>query len=223
MRYLATMLLLLAGHAAPEACDCRPTCACNNCECAKLASAPAGGITIGGPSFNGVEVTCDLPVTQRTKNVGGRDGAGLCVFSSIGHAARWQNENRLKDFQTRMRQEPGGGYPQKVDKMIGKYGPGTQYVQYEGSDPAIIELALKTGRMPGITYNGHDPHYSGTIAHMVNIVYLDDQYACILDNNFIGANDLVWMSRADFLKRWRGDGGWAVVLLAPPPPPAPRN
>jgi hypothetical protein len=236
MRYLAALFMLLATHATPQACDCCTTCTCGKCQCKperrcsdrckceSFRSAPGSSITIAGPTFNGVEVTCDLPVSQRTKNVGGRDGAGLCVFSSIGHAARYQNEARLKDFQKDMRKEPGGGYPQKVDKMIARYGAGTQYVQYEGSEPAIIEMALRTGRMPSITYNGHCPHYGNqTIAHMVNIVYLDDKHACILDNNFIGANDLVWMSRADFLKRWRGDGGWAVVLLAPPPPPAPRN
>jgi len=164
-----------------------------------------------------------LPVTQRTKNVGGRDGAGLCVFSSIGHAARWQNERRLVDFQKEMTQEPGGGYPEKVDRMIAKYGKGTLYLQYEGHDSTILKLALKTGRMPSVTYDGHDPHYRGSIAHMVNLIYLDDHQACILDNNFIGENELVWMSAQEFIDRWTGDGGWAVILLAPPPPPPPRG
>src|SRR5437660_81591 len=182
---------------------------------------PAGAITVGGPrSADGVEVTCDLPVEQRTRNVGGSDGAGLCVFSSIGHAARWQNERRLVDFQKQMTKEPGGGYPEKVDRMVAKYGKGTPYIQYEGHDATILKLALKTGRMPSVTYDGHDPHYNGSIAHMVNLIYLDDQEACILDNNFI--DELVWMSAKEFLERWTDDGGWAVILLAPPPPPPPR-
>lgn len=185
-----------------------------------------GAITIGGPvAPDGKrQVVCDLPVDQRTRNVGGRDGAGLCVFSSIGHAARWQNERRLEDFQKKMRAEPGGGYPSKVDAMIAKYGKGAQYVQYEGSDPTILEAALKTGRMVSVTYNGRDPHYRGTIAHMVNLVYLDADLACVLDNNFVGENELVWLSRQEFLSRWTGGGGgWAVVLLNPPPPPPPHN
>jgi len=39
------------------------------------------------------------------------------------------------------------------------------------------------------------------------LVYLDDAQACILDNNFIGDNDLVWMSTKEFLTVWAGDGG----------------
>jgi hypothetical protein len=59
---------------------------------------------------------------------------------------------------------------------------------------------------------------------MVNLVYLDDQWACVLDNNFVGENDLVWLKTPDFLQRWTGgQNGWAVVLLAPPPPPVPHN
>jgi hypothetical protein len=184
-------------------------------------------VTLGGPEHSdGTQVTCDLPVAERTKNTGGKDGAGLCVFTSIGHAARWQNEKRLTRLQQDMRQERGGGYPQKVDAMIAKYGPGAQYLQYEGNDPTLLKAALATGRMPCVTYNGHDPHYgkNQAIAHMVNLVHLDDRWAVILDNNFINDADLVWLSPAEFLQRWKGKGnGWAVILLASPPPPVPHN
>jgi hypothetical protein len=231
------VIFLLAGLCALKAlpCSCnqpptRPTKAAPVSEPTPKPLSPwdeSEKLSVGGPvSPDGkTEVQCDLPVSQRTKNVGGTDGAGLCVFSSIGHAARWQNEKRLVDFQQKMKKEPGGGYPEKVDRMIAKYGKGTQYIQYEGKDPTLLKLALKTGRMPSVTYDGHDPHY-GTrtyIAHMVNLVYLDDVQACILDNNFIGENDLVWMSAKEFYDRWTGDGGWAVVLLAPSPPPVPKN
>lgn len=195
---------------------------------ASRAAAPAGKILLGGPvgPDGRTPVACDLPADQRTKNVGGNDGAGLCVFTSIGHAARWQNERRLEDFQKAMRQEPGGGYPDKVDAMIAKYGPGTPYLQYEGKDTAVLTAALGSGRMPCVTYDGHDGvHYAGRIAHMVNLVAYDEakDVACVLDNNFVGENELVWLSCQEFRDRWGGDGGWAVVLLAPPPPPAPHN
>lgn len=187
-----------------------------------------GKIVAGGPTGpdGKTEVVCDLPVSERTKNVGGTDGAGLCVFSSIGHSARYQNEHRLANFQKDMRKEKGGGFPQKVDAMIKKYGPGTLYVQYEGKDPSILKLALKTGRMPGVTYCGKDVHYKGQIAHMVNLVGWSDEadLAVILDNNFIGDKELVWLSRKEFLDRWiNGQQGWAVILLANPAPPVPRN
>jgi hypothetical protein len=178
--------------------------------------------TLGGPiSPDGkVTVTISLPLHLRARNAPGIDGAGLCVFTSIMHSARWQLEQPLVDFQARMRKELGGGWPGRVDKMIAKYAPGVDYVQFEGRDPLLLKAALASQRLPSVTYNGRDPHYHGSISHMVNIVHLDDHWACILDNNFIGENDLVWMTPAEFLDRWRGRGsGWVVVLLREPPNP----
>jgi len=198
---------------------------------AAVAVASIEKISVGGPvSPDGkVEVSTDLPLPLRTANVGGTDGAGLCVFTSIGHAARWQNERCLEDFQANMRKEAGGGYPEKVDRMIRKYGDGAQYLQYEGADTALLRQALAGGRMPSVTYNGQDPHYGGTVAHMVNLVaYTGDNdesdWACVLDNNFIGEEELVWLRPSEFRKRWTGGGeGWTVILLAPPPPLPPTN
>lgn len=176
-----------------------------------------GRPTVGGPvSPDGKHyVACDLPADLRTVNVGGIDGAGLCVPSSIGHAARWQNEKRLWNFQRDWRQEKGGGWPEKVEVMIDKYGKDTSYLQYVGNDPAVLELALKTGRMPAITYGGN---------HMVNVVYLDADWFCVLDNNHVGANELRWHQRDEGLSLWRQGGqAWTVVLLAPRPPAPPHN
>lgn len=169
------------------------------------------------------EIQIDLPGTQQMKNTGGRDGAGLCVFTSIEHAGRWQNVDSILGLQQKMTREQGGGYPSKVEKMLAKYCDGAQYLQYEGSDPALIKLALTTGRMPSVTY-GYSPRYTGKIAHMVNAAHLSEKWAAILDNNFPGENKYEWMTPAEFKKRWvSGGGGWAVVLLAPPPPPMPFN
>lgn len=176
----------------------------------------------------GVEVVCDLPMSMRMHNTGGMGprgpgtGAGLCVFTSIEHAAKWQDEHRLFGLQKKMTHEPGGGSPPKVDAMIAKYGAGTEYVQHTGGDEDFLLLALKTGRMPGVTYAGRDIRYNGPIAHMVNLVYLDDKTAAILDNNY--QDKILWMTRKEFLERWRDrGGGWAVVLLSSPPPPVPHN
>jgi len=169
------------------------------------------------------EIQIDLPGSQQMKNTGGRDGAGLCVFTSIEHAGRWQNVDSILGLQTKMTREQGGGYPSKVEKMLAKYCDGAQYLQYEGSDPALIKLALTTGRMPSVTY-GYSPRYSGKIAHMVNAVHLTEKWAAILDNNFPGDTKYEWMTPAEFKKRWvSGGGGWAVVVIAPPPPPMPYN
>lgn len=186
--------------------------------------AEVGAFVKGGAiSPDGTHVECDLPAEYRMKNVGGRDGAGLCVFTSIMHAARYQQEPKLWEFQKQMRAEPGGGYPAKVDKMIARYGPGTNYVQHEGGDADFLKLALRTGRMPSVTYCGRDGvYYKSNIAHMVNLAYLDGSRAAILDNNYIG--NYLWMTESEFDSRWQGQGGgWAVVLLSPPPPQPPKN
>lgn len=182
-----------------------------------------------GPSHGGEEVAVDFPVSLRTRNVGGSDGAGLCVFTSIGHSARWAHVAELEDFQKWMRQYPGGGYPQKVDAMIKrKCGSNVPlYLQYEGMDPSIIRAAIDSGRMPAVTYDGRDMHYRSHIEHMVNVVAYSDKWVVVLDNNFIGENELVWLTPDEFRDRWIGRGGggrqgWAVVLLAPGAPPVPQ-
>lgn len=196
-----------------------------------LASAALGKITTGGSIApdGTTEVACDLPASLRLKNTGGRDGAGLCVFTSIGHSSRFQNVPLLKDFQAYMKQFPGGGYPEKVRKYVEKLASEKgqkppDMLHIEGNDLDLLHVAVRTGRMPSVTYGGRDPHYRGSIAHMVNLVHLDDTQAAVLDNNFIGENDLVWMSVEEFKDRYaRPGGGWSVILLAAPPMPPPRN
>src|SRR3954453_3639692 len=117
--------------------------------------------TLGGPVApdGRTRVAIDFPPALRPPNTGGSDGYGLCVFTSVMHAARWQKETPLEDFQTLMRKEPGGGWPEKLDKMIARYAPGVDYCQYEGRDAAVLRLALAGNRLPSVTYSGRDPHY----------------------------------------------------------------
>jgi hypothetical protein len=188
-----------------------------------LALAPAAQATptLGGPvSPDGkTKVTIDLPLGLRHHNTAGRDGAGLCVFWSITHAARWQREVPLENLGTLLEKEKGGGWPERVDVVLAKY-PDVDYAQYEGRDPTALKVALQGKRLPSVTYSGRDPHYRGSIAHMVNVVHFDERWVAILDNNYIGVNDLVWMTPEEFLERWRGKGsGWVVFLLKDPPDP----
>lgn len=177
----------------------------------------------------GIEATCDLPAELRMRNTGGMGrngpgtGAGLCVFTSIEHAAKWSNESRLVGLQKYMTTREGGGYPEKVDRVLAAYAPGIAYIQHTGGDLAFLRAALRTGRMPSVTYAGRDPRYGSMqrIAHMVNVVYLSDTAAAVLDNNY--PEKLLWMSAAEFRDRWLDmSGGWAVVTLAPAPPPVPN-
>lgn len=183
--------------------------------------------TVGGPTFQGVEIQIDLPPSQQIKNFGAPDdGLGLCVFASMTMAARWHNVRPLFDVIHKIKK--GGGYPEKVDRTFKEFAPGLEYVQYEGTDPAFLDKALAEGRMPCVTY-GYSERYNGqTIYHMVDLVHLDANLACVLDNNFPNTPDkwtYEWMPRAEFLKRWihPTGQGWAYCMLVPGPPPVPHN
>jgi hypothetical protein len=177
-----------------------------------------------------VEVVCDLPATERKKNIASK-GLGCCVFRSIDYAARWQNVPQLYDLPEKMRDAgiAGGGYPDKVTRIIEPFAPGVPYIQDTSGDVDILEAILRTGRLPCITYNGHDCHYGmhTSIAHMVCLPYFDRAtgWACVSDNNFPAESSFVWMSTDELAKRWKGGGGggWVVCLLNSPPPPIPHN
>jgi hypothetical protein len=177
----------------------------------------------GGPvSPAGVRATADIPTSQHIRNTGGSDGAGLCVFTSAELSARWQNVPALDGFQQYMRRFPGGGWPEKLDRYIQSYCnsrgvPVPRYVQHTGGDEEFLDLAIRTGRMPFMTYGGKDNFYRGGIYHMVNGAALTETEGAIIDNNRPGV--WVWMTRRELLSRWRDmNGGWAGVFLDPPPP-----
>jgi hypothetical protein len=182
----------------------------------------AAAAVVDGPAHEGVEITVDLPNDQHVKNFGAPDdNLGLCVFASMTMGARWHNVRALDDVIHKLRK--GGGWPEKVDQVFKQFAPDLKYVQYEGKDPAILDKAMLESRMCHVTYGYGERYRMQTIAHMVNLVHLDQKWAAILDNNFPGTYE--WMPREEFLKRWAHPGGqgWAYVMLAPPPPPVPHN
>lgn len=190
---------------------------------------------VGPPVWKNTEIQCDMPMNQYSRNSVGTDGRGLCVFASISHSARFQNIELLKDMLKYMEKHPGGGYPKKVDNMIKQIAeennhPIPDYIQIEGSGKEVAELvalATLTRRMVCVTWGTDDARYKGQkIAHMVNCVYLGDQYACILDNNY--PSEYLWCTRKEFEYRievspYPYSTAWAIIFLAPPPPMPPKN
>lgn len=187
---------------------------------------PTGDDKVPGTN---TEAQASIPMSERKRNTGGSNGAGLCVFTSIEHAARRQNVFQLKEFQKFMKVRPGGGYPSKVDAKIEelckeKGYPKPQYLQINSTDLEILRAACKSGRMPSVTYS-YSPtgRYNGRrIAHMVNLVHADEKWWGILDNNYI--TQIEWLSEEEFRGPYMGRGkGWSVILLKPGPPPHPFN
>lgn len=199
-----------------------------------LATVMAIGATeakVNGPfSPAGVPIQLDYPTDRHQKNKAGRDGAGLCVFTSLGQAADWQHITPLVDMRDWMTKYPGGGYPSKVKELVAKkckeaHVTEPEYVQVESNDLDVLKEATKNGWMPCITY-GVSPtgRYGGKqIAHMVNLTHAQGDEFAILDNNYPGTYE--WMSSKDFARSYaQGRGkGWAVIFYAPGPPPPPWN
>ena len=183
----------------------------------------------------GVEVSCDYPATRHRKNIGGRDGAGLCVFTSVQHAADWQHLQPLgNDFQKWMSKQPGGGWPEKLTKMVREFCSDTKepmpdMLQNVNGDLNLLTEAVNKGYLAGITYcRSPTGRYGGqTIAHMINCMGArlgpNKDIWCVMDNNFPGSYE--WMDEKDFVRSFRGNGGnWFVIFLdKPQPPPIPRN
>lgn len=197
------------------------------------ATAVAGDTLVGGPTHpSGAEVDLDLPAERHQANMGGSDGAGLCVFTAIGMAADWAHLPGLVDFRDYMTRHPGGGYPEKVDRFLRRLCqerglPEPAYLQIETKGLDLLAAAVRQGRMPAVTYT-HSPtgRYGGRrIAHMVNLVAARAgarRLWAVLDNNYPGS--LEWMTEAEFHACFSGLGqGWAVILLEPGPPPPPWN
>jgi len=212
-----------------------------------VAKAQTGFVNIKEPYFKGKRLIVDLPPSQHHRNIGGSDGAGLCVYTSFWHSALWQSVRDVYGFRDWMAKRPGGSYPQKFDSTLSAFCKATKvkvppYLQHTGGDESVLDLAMKTGRAVGVTYCGCDPNYgpNTVIGHMVSLVYLDSDWAAILDNNFVG--QWLVMPRAEFLARWKGvktdgtpymgsdgirklpiGGGWAIILLDSPPAPYPTD
>ncbi|GIW56324.1 MAG: hypothetical protein KatS3mg082_2728 [Nitrospiraceae bacterium] len=187
----------------------------------------------GNKAPDGTEIACDLPADLHRRNSTSR-GQGCCVWTSIHHAALWQNVPAYLEAPKWIQQHgvPGGAWSGSVEKYLPQmarergYAEPPAFLNYEGNDPSILRLACQTGRMPSVTYcfSPTGRYGGGRIAHMVNLVHADNKWFAVLDNNYPGANQIEWMTPQEFKRTWTEmGGGWAVILLQPAPPPVPHN
>lgn len=188
---------------------------------------------VGGPTHpTGVVVDCDFPMDRHQRNALGRDGLGLCVFTSLGMAADWCDLEPLVDFRDWMKSKPGGGYPQKVTAMIRELCTARNcaepaYLQLQGGELDLLATAVRQGHMACVTYSRSPTgRYGGqSIAHMVNCVAArvgPHRLWAILDCNYPGG--IEWMTEEQFRFSYTSiGGGWAIILLREGPPPVPKS
>jgi hypothetical protein len=150
----------------------------------------------------------NIPLALRQENWAGREGSGSCVWASTISLLRWQGRYETAAW---IRSHYGDGeWPEdhvaKLDKI------GVRYAFVTNGDVKFLEWCCRTRRGAGVTVHGG--------AHMVNLVHLDSQWACLLDNNSV--EKFRWVPRSEFLSEWHASNGWAFTVVYSPAAPMPR-
>ena len=104
----------------------------------------------------------------------------------------------------------GGEWPETFEAKIEKAGM-RWAATYDG-DVSFLEWACSTRRGCSVTVLGG--------RHMVTLVHLDEEWACILDNNYTA--EFIWAPRDEFIAEWQSSYGWAVTPVYTPAAPAPN-
>jgi hypothetical protein len=190
-----------------------------------LTSLVIGASVDGDKTPDGRTAQIVFPQADRMRNKAGSDGSGLCVFTSIEHTGKWQGIPGILGLQQWMTRKQGGGYPEKVDLVVRAYCkeqgiPVPEYVQVQTQDLPLLIEALKSGRMPCITYCiSPSGRYGGQkISHMVNLVHGDTDWWGVLDNNY--PEQVEWLNTQEFIKAHTFDKHpWFIVFLGSGPPP----
>lgn len=146
----------------------------------------------------------NLPEDARCKNYNG----GSCVCASTISLLRWQGRD---DLAAALRSACSGGQSSaslhaKLERL------GVRYASTTSGDVAFLEWAVRTRRGCGITYYP---------MHFVNLVDLTAEHATLLDNNRVG--QYINIPRDEFLRRWRGFGGWATAVVYSPAAPVAKK
>ncbi len=184
----------------------RPACPDGNCPY-RNARRTQGQFEICNSQFaicNSPAPIVDLPLPARCRNYAG----GSCVCASTISLLRWQGRD---DLAAGLRNSCVGGQSAgslhvHLDRL------GVRYASTTSGDAAFLEWAIRTRRGCGITYYP---------MHFVNLVDLTANHATLLDNNRVG--QYITMPRDEFLRRWRGYGGWATAVVYSPAAPLARR
>ena len=163
---------------------------------------------IARPPIKKERPTVNLPLSMRQENWLGSRGEGSCVWASTISLLRWQGRYQGADW---VRRNYGGGeWPDDWAVKMNKAG--LRYAFTTSADVEFLEWALRTRRGAAVTIMGG--------AHCVNLVHLDDDWVCLLDNNAVRRYQ--WVPRERFLAEWRASLGWGLAVIYTPAAPLPQ-
>ncbi len=216
--------------------------ACTGCE-VEISLAPAVPHVAGPhapltPATNRpIEIpVCNLALPLRVKNYSG----GSCVHASTGSAFNWLNLFELQRFWNKT-YHGGESYNGLTSKLRRNNIP---FYDTAAGDEAVLERCTRERRMATIFYySNHSVSFNGFGDEAVNVQggssptwneYGDvkfcrgwgyyrnakGKFAYLLDNNRTGA--FIQIPREEFLRKWRGYDGVAIVpTVGAPRPPLP--
>jgi hypothetical protein len=145
----------------------------------------------------------NLPVDMRMHNYAG----GSCVHASTESCLRWQHQYAWADF---WRSHYSGG--ESAQGLAAKFDKnGLKYAYTTSGDTAFLDWCDRTRRGAVIFY------YTN---HSINFVGHSGGYAYVLDNN--REDHYITIEWNEFVRNWRGFGGFALTPVYVPPPPQPR-
>jgi len=153
-----------------------------------------------------VEVpAANLPVGLRPWNWTDAKGSGSCVIASSVYHLRWQHKLALADG---FRKSYAGGQTADSIKRIWSVNR-IPFVFTEAGDPSFLEWASETRRGAIIWYfPSHCVHFCGFSSRN------GQEFALLNDNNRV--QNYIWIPKQEFLKNWRGYGGFAASALFSP-------
>jgi hypothetical protein len=149
----------------------------------------------------------NVPVALRQRNWTDR-GQGSCVHASTTTALRWLNRYADAD---KWRRSYGGG--ETATGIMSKLrAGGFQFVATTNADPAVLDYATTTRRGAIIWFfQSHCVFFAGWARVDGEVCGL------LIDNN--RPENTIAIPRDQFLRRWRGYGGFAAVITTDSPTP----
>ena len=160
------------------------------------------------PEIEKEHPTVNLPLDLRQGNWRGPRGEGSCTWATMVSLLRWQARYRTADW---IRQNYGDGeWPDDMAQRLDNAA--VRYAYVTNGDVRFLEWACRTRRGCGITIMGG--------GHMVALIYLDDKWAAILDNNAV--EKYIWIPRETLIAEWKASLGWAIAPIYTPAAPLPQ-
>jgi hypothetical protein len=153
-----------------------------------------------------IESLADIPPQMRQPNWA-PNGFGSCVHASTITILRWQGQYHLAEWWRNT--YSSGEY---ANRLIARMNAaGLRYAYEKDGDIRFLEWCSRNRLCAGIFYFPR---------HAVNLVDLNETHAVLLDNNRTG--EYIHIPRDEFIRNWRGYGGfaWTVCYATPPPYPS---